>query len=180
MKEIDPKALFRLSVLGPLVSRERLERGELQQIIRELAQCEYAIPGTRRRYLGEKTIQAWYYVWRKEGIAGLVPKSRFDRGQSKLSPPIQAAILAAKRDNPRRSIRQIKRLLEATGTVARGTLSRSAIHRLLQQQGLSRISGSASLPEEKRSFTAASAGAIWYGDVMHGPRVPVKGRLRKT
>jgi putative transposase len=71
-------------------------------------------------------------------------------------------------------------LLEAAGTVARGTLSRSAIHRLLQQQGLSRITGSASLPEEKRSFTAASAGAIWYGDVMHGPRVPVKGRLRKT
>ena len=180
MKEIDPKALFRLSVLGPLVSRERLERGELQQIIRELAQCEYAIPGTRRCYLGEKTIQAWFYAWRKEGIAGLVPKSRFDRGQSKLSPPIQAAILAAKRDNPRRSIRQIQRLLEAAGTVARGTVSRSAIHRLLQQQGLSRITGSASLPEEKRSFTAASAGAIWYGDVMHGPRVPVKGQLRKT
>ena len=34
MNEIDPRALFRLSVLGPLVSRERLERGELQQIIR--------------------------------------------------------------------------------------------------------------------------------------------------
>ena len=180
MKEIDPKALFRLSVLGPLVSRERLERGELQQIIRELATREYAIPGTRRCYLGEKTIQAWFYAWRKQGIEGLVPKSRFDRGQSKLSPPIQAAILAAKRDNPRRSIRQIQRLLEAAGTVARGTVSRSAIHRLLQQQGLSRITGSASLPEEKRSFAAASAGAIWYGDVMHGPRVPVKGQLRKT
>jgi len=27
---IDPKALFRLSVLGPLISREQLERGELQ------------------------------------------------------------------------------------------------------------------------------------------------------
>ena len=180
MKEIDPKALFRLSVLGPLVSRERLERGELQQIIRDLATREYAIPGSRRHYLGEKTIQAWFYIWRKEGIAGLAPKSRVDRGQSKLLPPIQAAILAAKRDNPRRSIRQIKRLLEAAGSVACGTLSRSAIHRLLQQQGLSRLTGSASLPEEKRSFTAASAGAIWYGDVMHGPRIPVKGRLRKT
>jgi putative transposase len=180
MNDIDPKALFRLSVLGPLVSRERLERGELQQIIRELAQREYAIPGSRRHYLGEKTIQAWFYTWRKQGIAGLVPKVRLDRGQSKLSPPIQAAILAAKRDNPRRSIHQILRLLEAAGTVARDTLSRSAIHRLLQQQGLSRITGSASLPEEKRSFTAASAGAIWYGDVMHGPRVTVKGQLRKT
>lgn len=61
MNEIDPRALFRLSVLGPLVSRERLERGELQQVIRGLAQREYAIPGTRRRHIGEKTIQGWYY-----------------------------------------------------------------------------------------------------------------------
>ena len=63
MKEIDPVALFRLSVLGPLVSRERLDRGELQQIIRELALREYAIPGSRRRLVGEKTIEAWYYAW---------------------------------------------------------------------------------------------------------------------
>ena len=180
MKEIDPKALFRLSVLGPLASRSRLERGELQQIIRELAQREYTIPNSRRHYLGEKTIQAWFYAWRREGITGLTPNSRIDRGHSTLSAPAQAAILAAKRDNPRRSIRQIQRLLEAAGTVARGILSRSAIHRLLQQQGLSRITGSASLPEEKRSFTAAHAGDIWYGDVMHGPRVTIKGQLRKT
>ncbi|NMQ07971.1 helix-turn-helix domain-containing protein, partial [Candidatus Accumulibacter phosphatis] len=165
MKPIDPKALFRLSVLGPLVSRERLERGELQQIIRELAEREYAIPGTRRRHLGEKTIQGWYYTYRAQGLDGLMPKARADRGQSKLSEAIQAAILAAKRDNPRRSIRQIRQLLETAGTVARGSLSRSTIHRLLQQHGLSRMTGSASLPEERRSFVAASAGAIWYSDV---------------
>ena len=80
MKPIDPKALFRLSVLGPLVSRERLERGELQQIIRELAEREYAIPGTRRRHLGEKTIQGWYYTYRAQGLEGLMPKARTDRG----------------------------------------------------------------------------------------------------
>jgi putative transposase len=180
MNEIDPKALFRLSVLGPLASRELLERGELQQIIRELAGREYAIPGTRRRHLGEKTIQAWYYAWRAQGIDGLTPKPRIDRGQSKLAAAIQAAILAAKRDNPRRSIRQIRQLLETAGTVARGSLSRSTIHRLLQQHDLSRISGSVSLPEEKRSFVAATAGAIWYGDVMHGPRVPIDGKLAKS
>ena len=180
MNEIDPKALFRLSVLGPLISRERLERGELQQIIRDLAGREYAIPGSRRRHLGEKTIQAWYYTWRRQGIAGLTPKPREDRGQSKLAPAIQEAILAAKRENPRRSIRQIRRLLETAGTVAGDSLSRSSVHRLLQQQGLSRVTGSASLPEEKRSFVAATAGAIWYGDVMHGPRVPIRGKLAKT
>lgn len=180
MKQIDPTALFRLSVLGPLVSRERLMRGELQQTIRELARRDYTIPDSDRRQIGEKTIEAWYYTWRKEGIDGLIPKTRIDAGQSKLPPALQAAILAAKRENPRRSIRQIRLLLEAAGQVAHGTLSRSAIHRLLQQNGLSRMTGSPSLPEEKRSFTAESAGAIWYGDVMHGPRVPVNGQLRKT
>ena len=180
MKEIDPKALFRLSVLGPLVSRERLARGELQQIIGELAQREYAIPGSRRHLLSAKTIEAWYHRWRREGIAGLTPKPRLDRGQSKLPPAIQEQLLAAKRENPRRSIRQLRRLLEANGTIAHGSVSRSAIHRLLQQQGLSRVMGAASVPEERRSFVAATAGAIWYGDVLHGPSVPINGRLRKT
>ena len=180
MKEIDSLALFRLSVLGPMVSREQLGRGELQQMIRELAQREYAIPGSQRRRVGEKTIEAWYYAWRKQGIAGLAPKTRADRGSSKISPALQEAVLAAKRENPRRSIRQIQRLLIASGVVASQGLSRSATHRLLQHNDMSRLAGSASLPEEKRSFSAEFAGSIWYGDVMHGPRLPIQGQLRKT
>lgn len=180
MQEIDPKALFRLSVLGPLVSRERLERGELQHIIRELAQRQYAIPNSRRQYIGEKTIESWLYKFRRDGIAGLAPKPRIDRGLSKIAPALQAAIVAAKQDNPRRSVRQIGQLLASSGQAAKGNLSRSAIHRLLQSRGMSRMSGSSSEPQEKRSFVAASAGAIWYGDVMHGPRVLVAGTMRKV
>jgi len=180
MKELNAMALFRLSVLGPLVSRDHLERGELQQIVRELARREYAIPGSRRRYLGEKTIQAWYYAWMKQGIAGLTPKVRVDRGISKLPAEVQDALVAAKRANPKRSIRQLKHLLESAGVVARGTLSRSAIHRLLQQQGLSRISGSASEAVEHRRFVAELANAIWYGDVMHGPTLTLQGKRCKV
>ncbi len=180
MKEIDRMALFRLSVLGPLVSRDRLARGELQQRIRELAQRTYDIPGTRRHLIGEKTIEAWYYAWRKDGVAGLSPKRRTDRGQSRMAAELQVAILAAKRENPRRSIRQILRLMEAAGTVARGSVSRSAIHRLLMQHGLSRVHQSSSQPEEHRRFVAEHAGAIWYGDVMHGPTLILNGRSRKT
>lgn len=106
MKEVDPRALFRLSVLGPLVSRERLERGELKQIVNELAQHEYAMPGTGRRQLSAKTLESWFYAWRRHGLAGLTPKTRADRGRSKLAPTVQEAILRAKRENPRRSIRQ--------------------------------------------------------------------------
>ena len=180
MKEIDRKALFRLSVLGALVSRENLQRGDLQQIIRELAQQSYAIPDSRRTHIGEKTIEAWYYAWKRDGIEGLAPKIRNDRGQSKLTPEIQEAVLNAKRDNPKRSIRHIKQLLESSGVAAKKVLSRSSIHRLLQANGLSRVAGSASLLEEKRSFCAEFAGSIWYGDVLHGPSIPTPKGMRKA
>jgi transposase InsO family protein len=180
MKEINPIALFRLSVLGPLVSRDRLHRGELQQIIRELAQREYAIPNSHRQQIGEKTIENWLRKFRREGIEGLAPKVRIDRGQSKITPALQEAILAAKHDNPRRSVRQIGQLLQESGQAASKSLSRSAIHRLLQRHGVSRMNGSSSQPEEKRSFVAETAGTIWYGDVMHGPQMPIAGKMRKV
>ncbi len=100
MKQIDKTALFRLSVIGQLVSRESLQRGQLQQIIRELAQQSYVIPGSCRTQLGEKTIQAWYYNWQKGGIEALVPQIRADRGLSKLTPEVQEAIPSARGIQP--------------------------------------------------------------------------------
>jgi putative transposase len=180
MNDLHPVALFRLSVLGPLVSRDRLERGELKRLIRELASRDYDIPGSARRDIGEKTIEAWFYAWRRGGIDALSPKPRSDRGQSRLPIDVQDAILNAKRDQPRRSIDQLILLMEKAGLAVRGTLPRSSVHRLLQRHGLSRPCGSASTPEEHRSYEALYAGDIWYGDVMHGPRVPVQGRMRKV
>lgn len=180
MNDLHPTALFRLCVLGPLVSRDHLERGELKQLIRELAERDYAIPGSDRGRIGEKTIEAWYYAWRRGGIEALTPMPRSDRGRSKLPAAVQAALLDARRENPRRSIDQLILLTEHSGLAARGMLPRSSVHRLLQRHGLSRPSGAATLPEEHRSYAAQYAGDIWYGDVMHGPCVPVKGRLRKV
>ena len=180
MRDIHPMALFRLSVLGPLVSRERLERGELKRLIQELAARDYDIPGSRHSRLSEKTIEAWYYAWRRGELEALTPQPRSDRGHSKLDPALQAAIVQAKRENPRRSINQIRRLLEQSGQVAKGKLPRSSIHRLLKSHGLSRVSGSSSEAQERRTYVAEHAGDIWYGDVMHGPRVPVAKRLRKV
>lgn len=60
MNHIDEMALFRLGVLGPLTSRGELARGELARLIRQIAQQEYAIPGSQRRHISEKTLRAWY------------------------------------------------------------------------------------------------------------------------
>jgi transposase InsO family protein len=180
MKQIHPHALFRLSVLGPLASRDRLEQGDLKALLRELAAQSYAIPDSKKLFLSEKTIEGWYYAWKRGGIEALTPKPRSDRGSSKMSEALQEAVCAAKKENPGRSLRVIKQLVGASGLPGSKYLSRSGIHRLLQSRGLSSLTGSAAQPVERRSFVAARAGDIWYGDVMHGPKVLVGGRLRKV
>ena len=159
MKELDAVTLFRLSVLGPLISRASLERGEQQALLRELSQKEYAIPGSRRRFIAEKTLQSWFYRYRRAGLDGLAPKQRCDHGHSKLKLAIQEALLAAKRENPRRSLHTLQQWLEQSGQVAQGSVSRSAIHRLLQQQGLSRPSAAATPPPCCRAARCSSSAA---------------------
>ena len=180
MKAPHPIALFRYSVIGSLVAQEPLKRGQLKPLVLDLASREYTIPSSTRRRLSAKTIESWFYRWRREGIDALAPKGRSDRRKSKLPVTLQEAILDAKKEKPRRSIDQLIQLMEQSGAVAQGELPRSSVHRLLQYHGLSRPSGAASEPEEYRSYEAEYAGDIWYGDVMHGPAAPIHGRMQKV
>jgi hypothetical protein len=75
MHEIHAVALFRYSVLGALVSRGRLERGELKATIRELAARDYDIPGSRHSRISEKTIEAWYSAQSKIMRSSSIRKS---------------------------------------------------------------------------------------------------------
>ena len=121
-------ALFRLAVLGPLATRDRLEPGELKQIIHELAGHTHSTPGQKLVRLSYKTIERWYYAWRRGGIDGLVPKARHDRGHSHIPTDVQEAILAAKQACPTRSVNTLIRLLEQQGIVAHKQLARSSVH----------------------------------------------------
>lgn len=180
MEFIDEIALFRYSVLGPLVCRDRLTHGQLKATLEELARQPYNVPGHGSCYLSAKTIEAWYYAWRRGGIQALAPRPRRDRGISQISPARQQAVLAAKHDKPSRSINQIIELLEARGEVPRGALARASVHRLLAAHGLSARAPSAAVTDY-RSFEAEHAGDIFYSDVMHGPRLRLGGaREQKT
>src|SRR5580692_7819781 len=119
-KPLHPLALFRLSVLGPLASRDQFKRGEIKKIIHELAANTYNVPGSRRVYLSEQTILRWYYDWKKQGIEGLVPKSRCDKGQTQLAQEIRDALIFYKKDNPARSINTLINFIEKQGIVAKG------------------------------------------------------------
>ncbi len=179
-KPLHPSALFRLSVLGPLASRGQLKRGEVKKIIRELAANTYDIPDSRRTHLSEQTITHWYYAWKKQGIEGLIPKERCDKGQTSVPPAIQEALLNFKKDNPARSLNTLIDLLEKQGLIATGELARATVHRFLKSQQLSKRLLADKNTIERRSFVAEHAGDIWYGDVMHGPSIQTPSGMRKV
>ena len=183
MDETDRKkqALWRLSVLGPLISC-RLSHGDRRQLFAEAAARVHQQPDGRLVELSPWTVEAWYYAYHKGGLEALSPQPRSDRGQSRaLAPEVQERILCCKREKPRRSIRRIIRMLERAHIVRLGEVSHSTVHRLLMAHGVSArpVRG----PEaERRSFLMAHAADLCVGDALHmrQPVLAPDGRLRKA
>ena len=179
-KPIQPMALFRLTVLGPLASRAGLKRGEATTIIRQLASLRYDIPDSKRTHLSEDTIARWYSLWKRGGIDALNPNTRLDKGKTQLPSEVQEALLSYKKDNPSRSINTLIDLIESKGIASKKTISRASVHRFLQQQQASKRILADIHTIERRSFVAEHAGDIWQGDVLHGPTIQTPDGLKKT
>jgi putative transposase len=173
-------ALFRISVLGPLVGA-RLEHGDLVELCREAAGRAWELPNGEVIEVSARTIENWFYLYQRGGFAALHPKRRSDKDKPRVIPEALAELIVrAKREKPSRSVRRIIRALERAKKVQRDTLTKSTVHRLLQVHGASRrpLAGPG---VERRSFIHEHVGDLWVGDAVHGRRhvIAPDGRLRK-
>ena len=174
-------ALFRISVLGPLVGA-RLEHGELAELCREAAARTWELPGGAFIDVSARTIEDWLYAYRRDGFAALHPKRRSDADKPRaISDELVQLILRLKLEKPRRSVKRIIRVLERAKKVERGELTKSTVHRLLKVHGVSRrpLRGPGA---ERRSFIHEFAGDLWVGDALHvhRPVIDSAGRERKA
>ena len=180
-KPLHPVAIFRVMLLGPLISREKLSRGELKTLIEGIASHTYTIPESKRIDVSPKAIERWYYAYLRDGIDALVPKTRCDKNKiSAISEPVKEYLLTHKQDNLSRSINGLIHLLEKQGLVGKGVLARATVHRFLKAHDLSKRTVADANTIERRSFEAEHAGDIWYGDVMHGPMIQTPDGKRKV
>jgi len=173
-------ALWRIGVLGPLISA-RLEHGDRRDYFQKAAARTHQMPDGTFIELSARTIESWYYAYKRRGFKGLWPEIRGDRGTSRsIRPEIADLILRAKREKPRRSIRRIIRMLERARVVDAGALSPSSVHRLLALHDASArpLRGPSA---ERRSYLHEHAGDLWVADSMHGPPVIARnGNVRKS
>jgi hypothetical protein len=78
-------ALWRMSVLGPLVSMD-LEHGDLRPLLEAAATRTYETPQGRRVRPRWRTLEAWYYAHKHGGLEALEPATRKDTGTCRALP----------------------------------------------------------------------------------------------
>lgn len=165
-------ALFRAEIVGAIARRD-MTRGELAAAFRALAACRYRPPGRRasKRY-GVSTLERWYYAYRRGGLDALRPAPRSDRGRARdLTAAQRALLLDIRREHPMASVPLIVRTLVADGRLAKDAVSPTTVQRLYREAGLTR--GVRPDGHTRLRWQADHPGALWHGDVCHGPALRV-------
>ena len=170
-------ALFRAEVIGALTRRE-LTRGELACELRQLAEQRFTPPGRRATTtFAVSTLERWLYAYRRGGLAALVPRPRRDRGRGRdLTAAQRQLLLDIRREHPLATVPLILRTLVADGRLGKGEVSASTVARLYREAGLPR--GHRAEGHTRLRWQAEHPGALWHGDVCHGPALRIGSTTR--
>jgi transposase InsO family protein len=123
------------------------------------------------------TYERWYYAYLAGGLAALRPDARSDRGRGRaLTPELRELLLDIRREHPTASAPLILRTLVADGRLQAGLVSPTTVTRLYRDAGLER--GTRPDGHTRLRWQAEHAGALWHGDVCHGPALRIGGTTR--
>jgi transposase InsO family protein len=168
-------ALFRAQVIGEIARRD-LAHGELRAELSSLTEKRFRPPGAdATRTFSIPTLERWYYAYRAGGLPALRPQARSDRGRAQDLTGEQRALLCdIRHENPQASAALIRRTLIADGRLAEDALSESTLRRFFVEQGLDRIPLRDGDGRRMRlRWQAERPGALWHGDVCHGPALRI-------
>jgi transposase InsO family protein len=173
----DQEALKRLEMITPLMDPD-MDDAKRCQMREEIAEKNNIT--TRSLYRYEK-----YY--RENSFDGLRPMNRQMRRSAKLPgnyDEIVAQAIQLKREVPRRSVRQIIKILEIEGWALPGILKASTLQRYLYKAGLGKKQMrkfTESRETSSRRFCRPHRMELLQGDIKYGPQIRDKdGKLIKT
>jgi len=175
-------ALFRYGVIARLVSRRPKDREEAQALKDQVLSTTWEYPDGTARHVPESTVRHWVRRYRKQGFNGLFDDIRNDKGSCKAIPDeILDRAEELRKENPRRSVQKVIRLLESEGidtsSVKERTLARQLLKRRATRKWLKKGVGS------YRRWEQLYVNDMWQSDVTHGiylrdPQNP--GKAKKT
>jgi putative transposase len=161
-------ALFRYGVISEAAGAW-LSPAERGRAVRDLAARTWVSPEGTERQVSRTSIDRWLAAYAKDGLAGLAPAPRSDRGRPRGSGQWLDEAAKLRRAVPARSSAQI---VDIIGRAHGVWLPERTVRAHLQRLGLSRQALSAAPARAFGRFEAARPNEIWIGDVLHGPFVP--------
>ena len=174
-------ALFRFGIIHDLTNVSETEKGQRERLIGEKCARKWEIPGTRRSHISRSVILSWIKQYKTGGgqLESLYPKERNDKGKIKAIDDDSAlALINLKKEYPKASLDLlIKKGKQEKLLPVDFKPSRATIYRLLSKAGP--FEDKKDL-KDRRKFEAEYPNDIWQSDAMHGPKVEIEGKLRKT
>lgn len=170
-------AIFRAMVIGPVVQRS-FSHGELAAGLRELSEQRFRPPeATSTRTYSVATLERWVYAYRADGLTGLRPRPRSDRGfGQELPDELRELLLDIRREYPNASVPLIRQSLIDEGRMEPELVSEPTLRRLYAAHGLSRRAVRPDGGDKmRRRWQAEQPGAIWHGDVCHVTHIDIGG-----
>ena len=137
-------------------------------------------PDENGDYYAVRTLEDWWYAYKKGGFAALVPATRSDQGKSRvLDGPTAAWVLEQVTQNP---TVPLKVLYTHWQQSQRPLPSISVLYRYLRRQGLDRKSLRSGRLETgpTKAFEAPHVNDLWMVDFSPGPTLSVGGKTRLT
>jgi transposase InsO family protein len=123
------------------------------------------------QFVAQRTLEDWYYAFKKEGFAGLKPKPRSDRGKPRrLSEGQQQRILEQVRCFPGVPVKLLYRQWKQSDSTLPAL---SAVYRWLEQNDLDahgrRYLLRQNIPGPTKAFEAPGVNDLWIVDFSPGP-----------
>jgi putative transposase len=174
-------AVFRFGVISVFVTGVEMSRVEKRQLLRDKCARKWQIPFSEKTRISRGTIQRWVRVYKASigNLKSLFPKDRTDQGKCRAMDQETCLLLIRMRSEmPSLTVPQLIDQMNRQNRVTPGTmLNNSTVYRFLHEQNL--MSPQVK-PVDRRKFEAELPNDLWQSDVMHGPRVDVDGKMRKT
>jgi len=174
-------AVFRYSVIHEFVGGINMEYGEKQKLLKEKCARKWIIPFSEKTSISQSTILRWIRLYEDSGgkLESLYPKGRSDRGQQRsLDKETCLELTQMRHEFPNETVPFILKTMKKRGFIPQNKdLSLTTIYRFFHQNNLMRKT---TMNKDRRKFEAQMPNDIWQSDVMHGPRLLIDGKNKKT
>lgn len=175
-------AVFRFGVISDFVIGAQMSRGEKRRLMRDKSARKWQIPFSEKTCLSMGTISRWCRLYKDSNgdLKSLQPKDRCDQGNSRaMDEETCLSLIELKLETPTLTVPQLIEQINRQNRLGPGiVLNNSTVYRFLHQQNL--VHHPQKKPTDRRKFEAELPNDLWQSDVMHGPKVDVNGKMRKS